>query len=216
MKSYGPKALLDVQGETLISRQIRLLRECFSAEITVVAGFEADRVRRALPDDIQIVRNDNYSTTNVASSVAMGLGSTNARAVLVVYGDLVFTRGTFQGLDTKQSSLLVHNDIFRNEEVGVNAIEGKAMYLSFGLPLKWAHIMLLREREQLLFMDAARAPDRKRHFSYEILNTVIEQGGSFEVVTKTTKLVEVDCSKDIDRARQIDAESLDLLQSAVS
>jgi choline kinase len=91
MKSYGPKALINLQGETLIERQIRLVREAFPrVKITVVAGFEAHRLREVLPKDVRLVLNPYYETTNVAYSVSIGLRTIPPTVpVLVVYGDLV-------------------------------------------------------------------------------------------------------------------------------
>lgn len=206
MKSYGPKALVHLGEETLIARQIRLLRECYPhSRIIVVAGFEASRLKASLPKDVRVVVNHEYATTNVSHSICVGLRHCRAyRPVLVVYGDLVFNREAIAGLPLDRSSVVVEMGDARREEVGVTVVGGEATRFSYGLPIKWAHICLLSADQKKLFLDVALATHRKRHFGYEILNEMLEQGGQFVALTSPLmRLVEIDCSKDIDLAMSL-------------
>ena len=67
MKSYGPKCLLPVSTtETILHKIIANVKTVYpNSEVTVVVGFEADRVIKALPDDIRIIENQFYQETNV-------------------------------------------------------------------------------------------------------------------------------------------------------
>lgn len=58
-----PKCLATVGGETLLSRNVRLLREAGIDDIVVVVGCAADTVRRTL-SDVTFVENTRFAQTN--------------------------------------------------------------------------------------------------------------------------------------------------------
>jgi O-antigen/teichoic acid export membrane protein/choline kinase len=58
-----PKCLVTVGGETLLSRNIRVLRDAGIDDIVVVVGCAADTVRRTVPD-VTFVENAIFSQTN--------------------------------------------------------------------------------------------------------------------------------------------------------
>ena len=60
----SPKCLVKVGGQTLIERQIAALRRSGIADIVVVVGCQAERVRRACGHDITYIENSNYAQTN--------------------------------------------------------------------------------------------------------------------------------------------------------
>jgi choline kinase len=61
--SEMPKCLVTVGGETLLSRNIRLLREAGVDDIAVVVGCAADTVRRTVAD-VTFVDNARFAQTN--------------------------------------------------------------------------------------------------------------------------------------------------------
>jgi choline kinase len=67
----APKCLVKVGGESLIERQIRVLRRAGIDEIAVVVGCQAEQVRRACGHDITYVENSNYAQTNSMYSLWM-------------------------------------------------------------------------------------------------------------------------------------------------
>jgi choline kinase len=60
----APKCLVKVGGETLIERQVRVLRRAGVTDIVVVAGCQAGRVRRSCGHHITYVENAKYAQTN--------------------------------------------------------------------------------------------------------------------------------------------------------
>ncbi|MFL6278613.1 MAG: NTP transferase domain-containing protein [Vicinamibacterales bacterium] len=67
----SPKCLVELGGLTLIERQIRQLRQAGIYDIAVVAGCQADRVRRACGHGITYVENARYAQTNSMYSLWM-------------------------------------------------------------------------------------------------------------------------------------------------
>jgi choline kinase len=59
-----PKCLAEFGGTPLIDLQLRALRWCGIDEITVVVGFEADRVRNACGPGVRFVENQVFAETN--------------------------------------------------------------------------------------------------------------------------------------------------------
>lgn len=207
MKSYGPKALIELKnGETVISRQLELLRGVLPyADIVVVLGFESDKIQRVLPDYVRVVKNEHYETTNVSRSLELGMRASRRQKALVVYGDLVFNENTLVILRNYESSVVVcHNCPERHGEVGVNVVDDKVTTFSYGLPTKWAHIALLCQPELRLFKKAASDRMKRKYFGYEVLNEVLDGGGRLSpLISSSIRIAEIDSSKDIENARNI-------------
>src|SRR5436190_15851809 len=69
-----PKSYLPLGGETLLTRNLRLLRECGVKESVLVTGHQRERFCADFRDrDIRQVFNPFYRTTNVLVSVWCGL-----------------------------------------------------------------------------------------------------------------------------------------------
>ncbi len=208
MKSYGPKALIQLNQETVIGRQLRLLKQAFPGGSTVVVtGFESEQVRRALPKNVRVVVNHDYEYSNVSQSILLGLAECPPGPVLVVYGDLVFDLATIACMHTPglESAVLVDPRLgTRCDEVGLTICDGMVANFSFGLPDKWGHVLLLDQKEQQLFVDIANQAHRKKQYAFEILNEVIDRGGSFLAVRPARiRLAEIDSSKDLTEAKKI-------------
>lgn len=204
MRSYGPKALIEVSAkQTVIARQLAVLKSCFpQADVVVVVGFEAERVVRTLPAGIRVVENEHYDVTNVARSLQLGLRSSNCQRALIVYGDLVFNKETFDGLPLEKSSILIDSQgQLRDFEVGCNVVDGVVTHFSYGLDTKWGQIAMLTGNELGLFRKYTSSPDKRKHFGYEILNEMLEHDAEFLAFDPPgMKIVEIDTSKDIEPA----------------
>lgn len=59
-----PKCLVRLGDETLVERQIRVLRTAGIEDIAVVVGCQADRVRRVCGHGVSYVENPRYAETN--------------------------------------------------------------------------------------------------------------------------------------------------------
>jgi L-glutamine-phosphate cytidylyltransferase len=98
-----PKCLVEAGGTTLIERQIQMLRTAGLAEIVVVVGCQADRVRAACGPDVTYVENSRFAETNSLYSLW------TARALLyegfvVLNCDVLFHPALLDGL------LATHHD----------------------------------------------------------------------------------------------------------
>jgi choline kinase len=211
MKSYGPKALIELrQGETVLSRQLTILRKRFPlADFVVVTGFESDKICRHLPFLVRVVENQMHEETNVARSLDLGLKACVDERVLLVYGDLVFNSKTFEDMPQGESWALVDRPVngqtqLNSLEVGITVIDNQVTRFAYGLDAKWGQVAFLEGSELQTFRRLAADRDRHRCFGFELLNAVLDKGGRLAAHSPAgMKLVEIDCSKDIELAQRI-------------
>lgn len=89
-----PKCLLEVGGRSIVSRAASLLASHGVTRFTVVDGFEGDRLRTALTSEFpaewfEFRRNQEYATTNNASSLRLALAGLD-EPILLLDADVVF------------------------------------------------------------------------------------------------------------------------------
>ena len=84
----GPKALVELDGEPLVRRALRVLDEGGCAPLVVVVGAAADAVRAVLPPDVTVVEAADWAE-GMGASLRAGLAAlSTADAVLVHLVDL--------------------------------------------------------------------------------------------------------------------------------
>lgn len=89
-----PKCLLEVGGETILARAVRILAERGLERLVLVDGYRGDMIRAALaarfPDlSVRYVRNHDYATTNNAWSLLLAEPDPSA-GMLLLDSDIVF------------------------------------------------------------------------------------------------------------------------------
>ena len=88
----GHNKLLEVVGgQPLVCWPVAALRDAGVARIVVVLGFEAEAVRRVLPDDVEFVEPADWAEgmgASLASGARVIAAQTGPQAVLVCVGDL--------------------------------------------------------------------------------------------------------------------------------
>lgn len=124
-----PKSFLEVGGESLIHRSIRLLRGVGVEDITLVTGFMAEKFREAFPE-CEFVYNGDFKSTNTSVSLKMALNARPQRdegQVFVLNGDVYFAEGILEGMLAAESSTLaaVQQHPLSEEEVKVFVDNGR-------------------------------------------------------------------------------------------
>jgi len=207
MKIKGNKSLIDFGDETLIERQIRVVKEVFpEAKITVVLGYESDRFTKLLPAYVKTVINHDFEKTNVVRSLSIAMEYLDSkRKTLFIFGDMVFDNDTINLVGGTNSSLILtdNHDRIHKSEVGVITDNGEAKYFDYSLPEKFAPIFLLGAKELSLFRFFCKSENNLNKCVHEILNTVIDctHGLKTKPIPKKNLLFEVDCRKDLKKIR---------------
>ncbi len=120
-----PKAFLEVGGETLIARTLRLLGLSGVDDITLVVGYMEDLFREAFPR-CQFVVNSDFEVTNTSVSLELALRPREDGPVLVLNGDVYFGEAVLPGLlrVAPRSAAAVQRHPLSEEEVKV-FVEGE-------------------------------------------------------------------------------------------
>jgi choline kinase len=207
MKSYGPKPLIKIGNSTIIKNQISLLQTYIPhVNIVLVCGFKAERLMNETPDYILKIENERYKQTNVVRSIGMGLRvAANSSHVIIVYGDLVFNSEAIKRIILQESCLIVTDQGMGDEEVGcIMDHHHMLTNLMYDLPHKWGQIALFTRRELKLLKQLCWDEKNSTKFGFEIINQIIDRGGNFKCVyNDKIKIVDIDSSKDIPKAREI-------------
>src|SRR5215210_7552369 len=135
-----PKCTLTFGGTALIELQLRALRACGIDDVTVVVGFEADRVRRTCGSGVRFIENRIFAQTNSLYSLAL------ARPVLkdgfvVMNSDVLFHPVMLSDLLTArhEDALLVAypqagDPPLGDEEMKVHVRRGQVVEMGKDLP----------------------------------------------------------------------------------
>lgn len=92
-----PKCLLLVNGEAILSRQLRILRSCGVRDIAVVAGWHEQQLTARYGDEVSLLQNPDYRDTDSIYSLWLAWGLQDDD-VLVLNADVVFTEAPIRDL----------------------------------------------------------------------------------------------------------------------
>ena len=129
-----PKCLVRIsENETIISRAVRLIKEFDrEAHITVVVGFEADKVRETLGDTCTFITNPFYGKTNSVASLWFAKDVlTSGSPVTILNADIVFSREMAMVITQKPKESLIYYDssIRSNGDYNVQELNGKMVVM---------------------------------------------------------------------------------------
>lgn len=128
-----PKGLIQIDGETLVGRSIRLLRDAGIEHITIVAGYAEDHFHRfaVSSPDVDVVVNNRYATTGSMASLAVALDKIQDD-VLVLESDIVYEPRALTALMAwpAADATLLSGPTGAGDEVWVYAPEGRLQAMS--------------------------------------------------------------------------------------
>lgn len=131
--SDGPKGLLPIDGETLIARSTRLLRQSGIDHITLVVGFmkEAYEAFAAGCDNVALVENREFATTGTLYSLQRGLAEVRSD-FLLLEADLFYEERALVAVlgDPRSDVVLSSGFTGAGDEVWVEAPSGQLRGLS--------------------------------------------------------------------------------------
>jgi choline kinase len=111
-----PKALVDVGGETILARAVRLLAEYGVRRVVLATGYREDAVKAAMrgaPLAVEYCKNPEFDRTQNSVSLALCRGALGSDAFFKLDGDVVFQRQVLERLDDSSVELAVAVDTGR-------------------------------------------------------------------------------------------------------
>jgi choline kinase len=132
-----PKCCVRVNKKPMIRRIIDQLLSCNSdMKIHVIAGYLSERVREELagyPQNLKIIENEEYLTTNNMESCRMGLAEHNIISgdVLIINGDCVYSDRIVTLMhDADHSVIGTDSSKYQEENMKVLIRDGRAVAIS--------------------------------------------------------------------------------------
>jgi len=129
-----PKGLIEVAGEPLVARSVRLLRDAGIQYVTIVAGYLAGRYAHFCFEHfgVTLVVNDAYATTGSMASFATAIDAGVAGDLLLLEGDIIYEPRALTAILTTpvDTATLVSGPTQAGDEVYVHAVDGRLQAMS--------------------------------------------------------------------------------------
>ena len=201
LSEYGPKSLLRVGPETLIERQIRILRALPGIdEIWAVVGHHKELLRGPT-GGIRVVEHDDFEKTGVNKSVGLALRACPADNLLIIYGDLVFDGHVFDDIVANpEKSFLLYDKEKRihYSKTGMVIQNNVVSHLTYGIEPKWGQLGYISSANMANFRDVVYNSEGENLSGCQLINKTIEKGCTyFGTSPAVANFTEVDAMKHI-------------------
>jgi choline kinase len=128
-----PKGLIEIDGESLVARSIRLLRDVGITRTTIVTGYRAECYERFASNQLNItlLRNDNFAASGSMASLAIAIERIHDD-LLILESDIVYEARALSLLldSTASDATLISGPTGAGDEVWVHAPEGRLHAMS--------------------------------------------------------------------------------------
>lgn len=206
----GPKALLEVNGETLIERQIRQLHDAGVRDIYVVVGFMKERFEYLIDEyGVELIVNPGYAGKNNLHSLALALPYLSDS--YIVPCDIWCNRNPFDRHE--MYSWYMVSDLMDDEsDVRVNRkmelVRGNGGNTMLG-------ISYLTEEDAAVVRDRIRALSRDPKNDEKFWETALYQGDRMFIPARVVPSLEAVEINTYEQLRDLDADSNQLKSDAI-
>jgi choline kinase len=213
-----PKAMMDVGGETILHRAVRLLLDVGVRELVVATGYREEAVRAALatcPVPVTYCHNAAFDRTQNSVSLELCAGALAGKPFFKLDGDVLFHRAILERLSEDSAELstaVERRDDLGDEEMKV--VTRGDVITSFGKRLdprvcygeSIGIEKLTGAASTTLFRALGEAVKAGRTDLYyeDVYSELIDQGLSSRAVDITDLAwIEIDTPCDLERARRL-------------
>ena len=130
-----PKSLVPVNGKPILFKQIENLLENGITDITVVSGYKAEILERAVHDafsDVKVIESVDYATTNNMYSAYLGIKEIGTDGFLMMNADVFFDSSVIKALLECKASNAIVTDVgnYNKESMKVILRDGRLVAIS--------------------------------------------------------------------------------------
>ena len=197
-----PKALLDLNGKSILERQISLLREYGVNEIFVVIGYQREK---HILKDIEYIFNPRYYETEQLASM-MVARTKIFDDVLVIFGDIVFDSQILQQILASNDDIAIAIDLDWEKSYNERPDNPKSL----------ADKVLINQKKILQISAKETSLDIKNQAVGEFLGIIKLSGnGSKTIIKKYEELEKSHVGKFHDADSLEKAKLVDILQELI-
>ena len=95
--------MLDINGKTLLQRNVETLNIVGIQDISIVVGYKADRVEL---EGAKIIKNEDFKTKGIMHSIVKGIDTVGDKN-LILYSDIIFDQNLLQNLLKKEGDIIL-------------------------------------------------------------------------------------------------------------
>jgi L-glutamine-phosphate cytidylyltransferase len=214
-----PKSFLEIDGEKLIERAVRLLRERNISDITVVTGYKELELKKLLDNNIRFVSNPLYFCTNVLGSFACGMGNITDDFIFI-HADTIFHETILDDLLTHDGEIVLPVDYKKcvAEEMKVITNEGNLSIISKLIDLDVAegefigiakvNKSIIEVLKQAVIQELKEKNNHQEYFEAAIQN-LVDTGTKVKCMpTKDRPWIEIDFPEDYESAKEMFSKDL--------
>jgi len=208
-----PKAMLEVDGLSLIEREIDALAAAGVTDVTVVVGYQQQRLRAHLGGRVRFVENARYRETNSLYSLSLAR-ETLRQGTLVLNSDILVSRELIARLveaPVDDAVLVDSSSILAEEEMKVRIWQGFAVDFSKELRAQDAHaenVGILKfgapgGRRLLAHLDGLLAAGYENAWAPMAFRAFAQGWPLRAIPVDGLPWTEIDFPEDLERARQL-------------
>ena len=209
LTSNRPKGLLPINGESIIARQIRILKSYGITDVAIVTGYRSEKVIEQFNNKVTFFINPDYLTTTSPYSLYKAIDFMD-EDIVVMFSDVVFSEEALKGLleNQHQYCLLVDNKYCDQEAVKVQVSGNKVINAGKHLSLnesfgEWAYIFRIRKSGLAAFKDTLLECADKKLGTIHIFIKLINKGCNVYYELVKGEWTEVDFVKDYREAKRV-------------
>lgn len=197
MKSYGPTPLIEIEGKSLIERQIDSIKATFNNfEIILCSGFETEKTVTFIQENfsninIRVVENQVHYNSNCCESARLCINNTMNNKIIFCGGGVLITPEYLNTIDLNTSMIICQNqNDDSNFEVGVVHNNGCLEGLSIGVKNQyWTELLYLSNKKMIkLLYSILSNPEYKNRFIFEAIN---ELPNKYSIMVKNNNQIPI-------------------------
>jgi choline kinase len=206
---YIPKGLLPINGESIIARQLRILKLYGIIDVAIVTGYRSEKIMEQFKGRVTFFRNPDYLTTTSTASLLKAIDFMDSD-VIVMACDTVFPEKSLKVLleNEHEYCLLIDNKRCDSEAVKVQVDgdrvlrAGKEMSSedAFG---EWTYISKIKENGLAAYKNLLQECAVKKLGRSQIFMGLIHRGHAVHYELMVEEWTEVDFVKDYREAKRI-------------
>ena len=131
-----PKCLIQFENISLIEYQVECLRESGIKNVFVVTGFESEKIRCKLGNQVNYIHNSEFATTNNIHSILKARDFMKSDFICI-YGDLFFHKNILKKcVNSKNEMALMIEEDLRDETTKVKIEKNKIILVNKNIDFK--------------------------------------------------------------------------------